>query len=58
MALLSHGQMKPGGCRAFFLEGFKMSAVERFHLRDWIVPPIVVPLFLGLLIVAAIVIQW
>lgn len=31
-----------------------MSANKSFVLRDWIVPPIVVPVFLGLLVVAAV----
>jgi hypothetical protein len=32
-----------------------MSDANRFQWRDWIVPPVVVPLFLGVLIVGAIV---
>lgn len=31
--------------------------MSRFRLTDWIVPPIVVPVFLGLLIVAAAVLH-
>lgn len=34
-----------------------MSTNKNFVLRDWIVPPIVVPIFLGLLIVAAILLR-
>jgi hypothetical protein len=31
--------------------------MSRFRLTDWIVPPIVVPVFLGLLILAAAVLH-
>jgi hypothetical protein len=31
--------------------------MSRFHLIDWIVPPVIVPLFLGLLILAVAVLH-
>jgi hypothetical protein len=31
--------------------------MSRFRLTDWIVPPVIVPLFLGLLILAAAVLR-
>ena len=34
-----------------------MSEDKRFRLREWIVPPIVLPLFLGLLILASVLLQ-
>jgi hypothetical protein len=32
-----------------------MPETARFDIRDWLVPPILVPLFLGLLIAASLV---
>jgi hypothetical protein len=29
-----------------------------FNLRDWLVPPVLMPIFLVLLVAAAMVIQW
>jgi hypothetical protein len=34
-----------------------MSDTRKFDIRDWLVPPLVVPIFLVLLIVAAAVVQ-
>jgi hypothetical protein len=31
---------------------------EKFDLREWLVPPILLPLFFGLIIAGAIIIQW
>jgi hypothetical protein len=31
---------------------------QKFNLREWLVPPILVPAFLGLLIAGAIIIRW
>lgn len=31
--------------------------MSRFRLADWLVPPVIVPLFLGLLILAAAVVR-
>jgi hypothetical protein len=30
----------------------------KFDLRDWLVPPVLLPIFLALLIAAAVIIQW
>ncbi|MEY9230655.1 hypothetical protein ABIF68_009977 [Bradyrhizobium japonicum] len=35
-----------------------MSNTDRFNVREWLVPPVLLPIFFGLLIVAAMVIQW
>jgi hypothetical protein len=35
-----------------------MSDTLKFDLRDWLVPPILVPLFLGLLIAGSVIIRW
>jgi len=35
-----------------------MPDIEKFELREWLVAPIVVPLFFGLQIAGAIIIQW
>lgn len=32
-----------------------MSDIRRFDLREWLVPPVLVPLFFGLMIAAVIV---
>jgi len=35
-----------------------MSNINRVSVREWLVPPVLLPIFFGLLIAAAIVIQW
>ena len=40
---------KKGGC---------MSNIQKFNLREWLVPPILLPIFLGLLIAGAVIIRW
>jgi hypothetical protein len=35
-----------------------MSGTQKFDLREWLVPPILVPLFLGLLVAGAAMIRW
>jgi len=35
-----------------------MSGVDRFDFREWLVPPLLVPLFFGLLIAALVVFRW
>jgi hypothetical protein len=35
-----------------------MSGTFKFDLRDWLVPPVLLPIFLVLLIAAAVLIQW
>jgi hypothetical protein len=35
-----------------------MSTIQTFKLREWFVPPIMVPVFLGLVIAGAVIIRW
>jgi hypothetical protein len=35
-----------------------MSNISKFSVREWLVPPVLLPIFLALLIVAAMLIQW
>jgi hypothetical protein len=35
-----------------------MSKIHAFDFREWLVPPVLIPVFLVLLIAAAMVIQW
>ena len=35
-----------------------MPEIQKFDLREWLVPPIMVPLFFGLIIAGIIIIQW
>jgi hypothetical protein len=35
-----------------------MSDALKFDLRDWLVPPGLLPIFFALLIAAAVIIQW
>jgi hypothetical protein len=35
-----------------------MSGIQKFDLREWLVPPILVPLFLGLILAGAVVVRW
>lgn len=34
------------------------SDTRKFDVREWLVPPVLMPVFFGLLIVAAVIIQW
>ena len=38
--------------------GGSMPDNPKFDFREWLVPPVLLPVFLGLLIAAAVVIQW
>lgn len=35
-----------------------MSELPTFNLREWLVPPVLLPIFCVLLVAAAVVIQW
>jgi hypothetical protein len=35
-----------------------MPDIQKFTLREWLVPPILLPIFLGLLIAAAVIVRW
>jgi hypothetical protein len=35
-----------------------MSTIQKIKLHEWLVPPIMVPVFLGLVSVGAVIIQW
>lgn len=35
-----------------------MSNVSKFNFREWLVPPVLMPIFFGLLIAAAVIAQW
>jgi hypothetical protein len=35
-----------------------MSDTLKFNLRDWLVPPVLLPIVLALVIAAAVIIQW
>ena len=35
-----------------------MSDTHKFDFREWLVPPVLVPLFFGLVIAAMVVIRW
>jgi hypothetical protein len=35
-----------------------MSKLPAFDLREWLVPPVLMPIFLALLVAAAVVIKW
>ena len=35
-----------------------MSKFPAFDLREWLVPPVLMPIFLALLVAAAMVIKW
>jgi hypothetical protein len=35
-----------------------MSEVKKFDLREWLVPPVLLPIFLALLLAAAVMIRW
>jgi hypothetical protein len=38
--------------------GGSMPDIPKFDFREWLVPPVLLPVFFGLLIVAAVVLQW
>jgi hypothetical protein len=35
-----------------------MPDISKFDFREWLVPPVLLPILLGLLIAAAVVLQW
>jgi hypothetical protein len=35
-----------------------MSDIKKFDLREWLVPPILLPLVIGLIVAGAVVIRW
>lgn len=35
-----------------------MANINQFSVREWLVPPVLLPIFFALLIAAAILIQW
>jgi hypothetical protein len=35
-----------------------VSIIQSFKLSEWLVPPTMVPVFLGLLIAGAVIVQW
>jgi hypothetical protein len=35
-----------------------MSNIRKFDLRAWFVPPILMPLFFGLIVAGAVIVQW
>lgn len=39
-------------------QAVNMSHVNKFSIREWLVPPILLPIFLVLLVAAAMLIQW
>jgi hypothetical protein len=39
-------------------KGGHVSDTFKFGLRDWLVPPVLLPIFFALLIAAAVIIQW
>ena len=39
-------------------KGGHMSDVSKFNLSEWLVPPVLMPIFFALLIAAAVVFQW
>jgi hypothetical protein len=38
--------------------GDQMSNISNFSVREWMVPPVLLPIFFALLIAAAVLIQW
>jgi hypothetical protein len=39
-------------------KGGHMSVAYKFNLREWLVPPVLLPVFLALLIAVAVIIHW
>ena len=35
-----------------------MSGLQKFEFREWLVPPVLLPIFLALLLAAAVMIRW
>jgi hypothetical protein len=35
-----------------------MSDIRKFDLREWLVPPILLPLVLGLIVAGAVIVRW
>jgi hypothetical protein len=45
-------------CSRLNQAGGPMRDTPKFDFREWLVPPVLLPILLGLLIAAAVVIQW
>jgi hypothetical protein len=45
-------------CSRRDLEAVTMSDISKFSVREWLVPPVLLPVFFVLLIAAAMLIQW
>lgn len=39
-------------------EAVSMPDIQKFDLREWLVPPILLPLLFGLVLAGAVVVQW
>jgi hypothetical protein len=39
-------------------EAVSMPDIQKFDLREWLVPPILLPLLFGLVVAAAVIVQW
>jgi hypothetical protein len=39
-------------------EAVSMSNIQKFDLREWLVPPILLPLLFGLVVAGAVIVQW
>jgi hypothetical protein len=35
-----------------------MSDIHKFNLREWLVPPVLLPIFFALLIAATVIVHW
>jgi hypothetical protein len=35
-----------------------MPGIQKFDLREWLVAPILVPVFIGLMVAGAVIVQW
>jgi hypothetical protein len=44
--------------RSRHTKAVSMPDIQKFDLREWLVPPILLPLLFGLVVAAAVIIQW
>jgi hypothetical protein len=57
-AIPSRSPRNAGGMSRLNRTGGHMPDPQKFNLREWLVPPILLPIFLGLVAAGAVIVRW
>jgi hypothetical protein len=57
-AIPSRSPTNAGGMSRLNRTGGHMPDPQKFNLSEWLVPPILLPIILGLVVAGAVIIQW